>query len=316
MGSVTVDGKELSIDVREELEGFDWRNAKWLDDKLIASSPFRYDKSPSFFVNLSSGGWADSGAYDEEWASGNLPKLLSFLRNETYEETVDYLREKYDYEYSEEARINVDFPTLTRRIRAVVPPQKYRGKPLDTNYLIERGIHRKVIELQGVFDGGNCVGIPWRNADGDVLNIKYRMKRGKTFWYERNATPISRMVYGLDTVIKRRIKDVVICEAEIDAMTWQSAGIYAIAVGGTSFNKYQADMIVQAGVETVTPGGDNDEAGRLFNRRVERLLGDYVYLRHIDYAGFRGCKDANELGASRLREIKRNRRSITPVFSK
>jgi hypothetical protein len=316
LGSVNVGGKELSIDIREELESFEWDNAKWSDEKLIASSPFRYDKSPSFFVGLSSGGWADSGAYDEEWSSGNFPKLLSFLRNETYEETVEYLREKYDYEYNEEARINVDFPTLTRRIRAIVPPEKYLGKPLDEKYLVERGIHPKVIELQGVFDGGNCVGIPWRDVAGNVRNIKYRMKRGKTFWYERNATPISRLVYGLDTVIKRRIKDVVICEAEIDAMTWQSAGIYAIAVGGTSFNHYQADMILQSGVETLTLGGDNDKAGRLFNARVERLIGDYVNLRDIDYKGFGECKDVNELGARRLREIKRNRRTIMPVFSK
>src|SRR5690625_1876617 len=92
--------KNMEVDVRAELEQFDWTNAHWTHDRLIASSPFRYETRPSFFVTLDPsseyyGCWGDSGAVDDEWQSGNFTKLLSFLRAETYEETEEYLRYTY-----------------------------------------------------------------------------------------------------------------------------------------------------------------------------------------------------------------------------
>ena len=135
------------------------------------------------------------------------------------------------------------------------------------------------------------------------MNVKYRLRRGKTFWYEKGATPIRRLVYGLDTVIQRGITRVVVCEAEIDAMTWQSMGTYAIAVGGVSFNKYQADKIISSGIQEVILGGDNDKAGQRFNESVSSLLGNYVDICEIDYESFNGKKDANELGPEGLRNV-------------
>lgn len=235
------------------------------------------------------------------------------MRNETYEETIEYLLSTYDYEYNAESKVSIDFPSLNDRpSQIVVPTPVYEGKPLDTSYLIKRGIHPKIIELQGVFNAGNAIGIPWRNSRGDVLNIKYRLKQGKLFWYERCATPIRNMVYGLDTVIQRGITEVVICEAEIDAMTWQSAGVYAIAVGGVSFNRTQVDKIISSGVEKVTLGGDNDKAGMRFNERVSDMLSKYVDLYDLDYGDFGSKKDANDVGPNRLANIKKIRRMITP----
>jgi len=305
---VRIRGREIDVDITEELGEFVWTNAKWSNEKLIASSPFRYDKSPSFFVNLQGeypGSWGDSGAYEPEHESGNLIKLLSFLRDETYEETEEYLLLRYDYEYTSKASIEIEFPSLDKRKPyAIVPEEVYEGKSIDYEYLQKRRIHPKVIELQGVFDAGNAIGIPWRNSRGDILNIKYRMKRGKSFWYEKGATPIRRLVYGLDTVLKRGIARVVICEAEIDAMTWQSMGTYAIAVGGVSFTEHQAEKIISSGIREIILGGDNDKAGQRFNEKVRDQLENYVEIKEIDYDTYNGKKDANELGPSGLRNVK------------
>jgi DNA primase len=101
MTSIKVRGFTYEVDIRTELEQFNWVQPKWSTDKLIAASPFRYDKTPSFFVNFTgqyAGCFGDSGAYDAEWASGNFVKLLSFLRNETYEETEEYLAGEYGWQ--------------------------------------------------------------------------------------------------------------------------------------------------------------------------------------------------------------------------
>lgn len=311
---VRIQDQELDVDVRLELEEFTWENARWSQDKLIAPSPFRYDRKPSFFCNLTgeyAGTWSDSGYYDPEWKSGGFVKLLSFLRNETYEETIDYLRLKYDYDYNAVESINIEFPTLNKRPKYVVLPEdRFADKQTEYTYLKGRGIHPKIIELQGVFDAGNAIGIPWRNANGEILNVKYRLKRGKTFWYEKGATPVNRIVYGLDTVINRGITKVVVCEAEIDAMTWQSIGVYAIAVGGVSMNSYQADLIVASGVKDVILGGDNDKAGKRFNERVGDLLRYSTNLYDIDYRSFNGMKDANEIGPKRLKDVEYRRRGL------
>lgn len=203
-----------------------------------------------------------------------------------------------------QASIEIEFPTLERKPTYVILPEsKFVDKPIDYEYLRGRGIHSKIIELQGIFDAGNAIGIPWRNSRGEILNIKYRLRQGKTFWYERGATPIRRLVYGLDTVIQRGITRVVLCEAEIDAMTWQSIGTYAIAVGGVGFNRYQADKIISSGIREVILGGDNDKAGQRFNDTVRRLLGNYVDICEIDYESFNGKKDANEIGPEGLRNV-------------
>jgi len=306
MAQIKVDGRYIDVNLSEELEPYELINAKQSGDKIVASSPFREDTSPSFFINVGdgeyAGTWGDSGASDDYWAKGNLVKLLSYFRNETYEETVDYLISKYDYEYVDTSiKIEVQ-PLHLRQGNVEVPSSRYKGKPIDNSYLIGRGIHPKVIEMNEVFDNGNSVGIIWRDTNGKVANIKYRMKSDKTFWYERGATPIKRLVYGLNHVIDRGIKRIVVCEAEIDAMTWQSAGIFAVAVGGASLNDFQADLIVASGVEEVILGGDFDESGARFNRIVENKLRNRVLtISKIVESFGKEYKDANDIGTIKLR---------------
>lgn len=52
MPIIKVYGQELDVDIRQELEVFPWTPPRWSSDKLIAASPFRYDHTPSFVVNL------------------------------------------------------------------------------------------------------------------------------------------------------------------------------------------------------------------------------------------------------------------------
>jgi 5S rRNA maturation endonuclease (ribonuclease M5) len=284
------------IDIRAELEEFSWTRPQWHADKLIAASPFRYDHSPSFYVYLedtasaSAGNWGDSGAYDAEWAKGGIVKLLAFLHNETEEETTDYLRDKYEVRVGDTMTLNLPALKLKRKrqpLTNVITPQV-------SPYLSNRGITEDAQRLAGVgFDGSkSAVLIPWRLPNGKLANIKYRATWGKAFWYEKGGIPIRELVYGIDRVYRERLTDVVLCEAEIDALTWESAGVRAIAVGGANFTDSQADVIKRSPIESLTICADNDKAGEKLRNQVVSKLGVAVKLSEVRIP--HSYKDVNE----------------------
>lgn len=316
---------DFPIDVRAELEQYDWGyGAKWTHDKLIAASPFRYDKTPSFFVRLEPWGdypagiWHDSGAYDPDFVSGDIVSLLAFLRNETREETVEYLSELYAPNATDKVEL------ITRQLR-----RQMRYEPLDERivtpaispYLTKRGISPEVQTQAGVgysAHKGFCA-IPWRSADGRLLNVKYRATKGKVFFYERGATPIRRLVYGAETV-KSSDDPLIICEAEIDALSWRTAGLQAVAIGGVAFSAEQADILKRLPVESYALAGDNDKAGQRFNARVaERLKG--ADLRLIQWGDI-GAKDANDVllkrdaGIDALRQLSGDALALPRLISR
>lgn len=284
----------LNIDVRAELEQYEWERATWTHDRLIAVSPFRYDRTPSFYVyttdtaDAKAGYWGDPGAKDPEWQRGGIVKLLAFLRNETTAETLEYLRYKYGEDTSG-AHTNSDGLPRLKPLRIEQERRIYR--PLDMHildrykwrhpYLGQRGISEPVQRLMriGYDRERKAIVIPWFNANGSLGAIKYRRVDTKVFWYEKGGRPIREMLYGIDVVYARRLRKVAIVEAEVDAMTLMSAGIPAIATGGaTSWNAGKRDMIVRSPIEDVVIFRDNDEAGRAWRNRIASDLRGLVRL--------------------------------------
>ncbi|QOT13684.1 toprim domain-containing protein (plasmid) [Paenibacillus sp. JNUCC32] len=297
----------IPIDVRAELELFEWERATWTHDRLIAVSPFRYDRTPSFYVytadtaDAKSGYWGDPGARDPEWQRGGIVKLLAFLRNETPAETLEYLRDKY----GEDTSANSDGLPQLKPLRLTQETAR-RYRPLDSAildhykwrhpYLGERSISEPVQRLMRIgFDRErNAVVIPWFNPDGSLGAIKYRRVDTKVFWYERGGRPIRDMLYGIDVVYARRLRKVALVEAEVDAMTLMSAGIPAIATGGaTSWNAGKRDMIARSPIEEVVILRDVDAAGRQWRNRIVADLRGSVGVSIAIVPSY--VKDANEL---------------------
>jgi 5S rRNA maturation endonuclease (ribonuclease M5) len=300
----------MDIDIRAELEKYSWIKPRWSSDKLIAASPFRYDKSPSFFVRLEqygdypAGTWSDSGAYDEEWRSGNFVKLLSFLRNETYEETEEYLRGEYGWQdESEDGNVKlIPINLRIQRARQSLSSEILERYTEDYSYLKSRGISERVQRQMGVLYNAEqkAAVIPWKLANGGLANLKYRKTYGKTFWYEKGGWPIRELVYG----IERAGPTSIICEAEIDAMSWMEAGYVAVAVGGASFNNRKRDLILRSPIEEIIIATDNDKAGGKLRNEIEVALRGHVRVRQAYVRA--DCKDANEAlgkyGVEALRE--------------
>lgn len=294
MPNIRIRGHTINVDIQAELESFEWTRPRWTSEKLIAASPFRYDHTPSFFVNLNgeyAGCWGDSGAYDDEWSSGSFVKLLSFLRNETYEESEQYLLEKSVFSLDSDKfilippKLNIGTTTtnLQRRIIESTSP-----------YLEKRGIAQSVQTQArtGKSKHYGFVAIPWYTPDGKLANIKYRSTRGKMFFYERNARPIRELIYGADLYVEASA-DLVVCEAEIDALSWRTAGYNAVAVGGVAFTRQQADILRRLPFSRLVVAGDNDKAGARFNAQVIKAMKGRD-LAVLEWRGSR-FKDANEV---------------------
>lgn len=310
MAEVYIRNQPVDIDVRTELEQFAWTRPNWSSDKLIAASPFRYDRTPSFFVRLEqhgdypAGTFHDSGAYDTEWSSGGLVKLLSFLRNETAEETEDYLLAEYaPFAADENAPIQLrKIHVKPQRIRQALGSDYLAQYTEDYSYLESRGIGANFQSELGIkYDAkSHAVVIPWRQADGRLANVKYRQTRGKVFWYAKGAWPIRELLFGIDRVGKTAL----ICEAEIDALSWRVAGYDALATGGASFNEFKRDLILTSPIEELLIATDNDKAGEKLRAEIEQALKGRVRIGHVRVD--QRVKDTNEalmkFGVASLRD--------------
>src|SRR5690625_773161 len=317
MTVLSIRNHSVGINNASELSDYRFDNARWAADKLIASSPFRDDRAPSFFVNLSgelAGAWGDSGALDYEYASGNFVKLIALLRGISYEESADYLIEKYGALYE----IKPDEPIRLRPISLRDPIRKVRtlDNPITqavSPYLLKRGISEEVQRRAGVGYDEQYRGftaIPWMTEGGNISTVFYRRTAGKQFFYNAEGTPKSRLVYG----IERAEESAVIVEGPIDALSWETAGMSAIAVGGASLSRDQAEIIKRSRIKRLYLGGDNDRQGAKLNEQARKELCGYVELYSLYYGEE---KDANAVlvrqGVDGLRSIIRESESLRVI---
>lgn len=286
------------VNVREEIEEFRWDNARWSDTKLIAASPFREDRSPSFYVWLDGeekGYFGDSGAYDDYYARGGLIKLLAFLRGESPETTIDYLLEKYgDGKIRRLDDIKIPTLILPKEDRRIwIPGSVLNLMDSDYSYLEGRGISEEVQRIFGIkYDAGHdSVAMPWRYADGSVGAIKYRNTQEKKFYYQAGGYPIHRMVYGLDLVYEQEIRKVYITEAEIDAMSLWELGKPAVALGHGTLNDKQAELLLKSPASEFVVAADMDAVGEKITKQAKSLLGGFCMVSRLNLGKYH---DANE----------------------
>lgn len=270
MTLIWVGKQRIDVDLVEELQGFHWDNYRFTDEKLTACSPFRYDKSPSFFVNLTdigkleiAGTWKDSGG----GTSGNFTELIAHLLDTDYHSAYEYLMEKYaPVAYEEALKLHP-----WKDVKHFKPLTLEGSSPSD--YLkIERGISYSTQHKLGCVGLKSSVAFPWCNPRGDIMAIKYRDITSKILYYEENGYRINQCLFGIDQVYKSNATTLWICEAEIDSLTVWENGYASIALGGSSISDRQAEMILQSGVQRIVIASDNDKAGKELAKNIKKKL--------------------------------------------
>lgn len=298
-----IDSYEVDVDFEAELREYDWNRPSWKDDKLIACSPFREESHPSFAVTYSKGGvFIDSGG-DGEFRSGGFIKLLSWLRNETYEETKDYLLEKYHilgFRDTDELELTFEGWEIEKKEAEVVPMEVLEQYAFIHSYLSQkRGIeeiYQRALRI-GYDREKKAVSIPIFDKYGGLVNIKFRSITSKVFWYYGN-NPVRDHLYLLDLVIKKKSKRVFLVESEIDAITLFKNGFPAIAVMGSSMTKKQKRLILDSGIETLVLACDNDKAGRRLERSIHKELAGLLCVETMNFP--EKYKDINDIPTEEL----------------
>lgn len=296
--SIKVRGLELPVDVKAEIESYDWEQPKWTDSRLIACSPFRNERNPSFAVNLENGTFIDSGG-DGDLRKGNFVKLLSFINSESYEDTETRLISLYSPQYAELDKLKL--PDVTDWIKEDTSRKTFGRDELEPfafhhSYLENRGIP---FNVQRAFDVGydpktESVVIPWHNRTGEIVTWKHRKVNSKDFWYAKGGQAVRNHLYGIHWVVRRGFTEVWIVESEIDALTLWSQGKPAVAIGTTVLNTAKRDVLLRAGIESVIIATDNDEGGRKGRRIIIEQLSGLVRVREMSWDGINE-KDINDI---------------------
>lgn len=305
MEKLKVNGYLIGVDYAEELEPYmdRFERVRIRGEKVQACSPFREEKHPSFAVNLENGSWVDSGANEESERKGSFIHLLAFFRGESYEETADYLLDKYTHILDDvdglklELNLQLEAPEVH-----VLGQDKYEdviGKP--SAYLYKRGISCKAQQSfeTGIGRNGDAVALPWHDIFGRIINVKYRSMTGKQFWFTKDGQPIKNHVYGLFLIKQLGIKEAWAVESEIDALYLWSNGIPAIAFGGASMNEVQKNLILNSGIERLVIATDNDVVGQRFGEVLFKEFGGV--LKVYKFVIPEGKKDVNELSPEELK---------------
>lgn len=311
---IEVDGVQLRIDYREELQQFEWQKPDWKDEKLMACSPFRDETNGSFYCYLEdtetaqAGNWGDAGAWDVNWERGGFIKLLSFLRQEDQASTIEYLKERYAVGYSRKIDLELKpHPRMKMHTKvSYMDPQLQEDlRKWRHPYLSGRGISENVqIACKTGFDrDAAAIAIPWLDPKGRLITIKYRSVRSKFFWYHGDGADIRTFLYGMNLIYDYKVEEAAIVEAEIDALWLITCGIPAIATGNKYFNKERADLIVKSGIKRLILFQDNDKAGDLWRSQITDHLRGRVDLAHWQPPA--GVKDANDVrDEERIRSLK------------
>jgi 5S rRNA maturation endonuclease (ribonuclease M5) len=281
---------DIDIDIPSILEQYDWENGKIIDNKFIANSPFRSETRASFFVRLKeedgfdAGLWHDSGGVGE-WKSGTFPKLYAWLKGITEEEAEDELLEIYGGK-------DIGYKNITLRIPKFILSSPYIKIPEEKvqlltsqhhDYLIKRGLP---VYLQEKLEIGydpikHAVCFVWRDTNGVARNIKYRSIHNKAFWYEKNATPISKLIYNLDKIYADNHKIAAVTESEIDAAFLHQV-IPSIALGGSHFGKEKRELLLKSPIQTLIIATDNDKAGRAIRKEITEQCKHHLEIYHLE----------------------------------
>jgi 5S rRNA maturation endonuclease (ribonuclease M5) len=294
---------EVDVDFEAELQEFTWGRPSWKENKLIACSPFRDESHPSFAVTYDKGGiFIDSGG-DGEWRSGPFIKLLSWLRNETWEETEDYLLEKYfilGFRDTDELELSFDDWEVVKKENEDIPLSTLDQFKFTHSYLEEkRGIeelYQRALKI-GYDREKKAVSFPIFDKNGQLVNIKFRSVKSKIFWYHNN-NPVREHLYLLDLVVKKEYKRVFIVESEIDAITLFKNGFPAVSVMGGSLTKKQRRLLIDSGIETLVLATDNDKQGRRLSKSIHSQLGGFMWIEEMTFP--EKYKDVNDIPTKEL----------------
>jgi twinkle protein len=183
------------------------------------------------------------------------------------------------------AFLGIREPELKRERKTYTKPSSNNVRPLDENgpainWLIEeRKLRREIIKAFGISacPKTGAIVFPCYGPQGELINRFYRTltrpEEKKKVWQDKGCAPCLFGWHVLDPSVyhERRI---IICEGQIDCMTWTQWGIPALSIpngSGKTWIDYEWDHL--AAFQWIYLSFDTDDPGRDQLQETMRRLG-------------------------------------------
>lgn len=164
-------------------------------------------------------------------------------------------------------------------------------------YLQKRKLTKEVCEQFEVrYDPkSECVVFPVRDINGKLRFLTRRSVNSKMFIIDKD---IEKEVYLLYNIVNKKIKEVYVCESQINALTLWSWGYPAVALLGTG-TEYQYNLLNKSGILKYNLCFDGDEAGRKGTKNfIKNVKNCFVSVVNIPSG-----KDVNDLSLEEFKGL-------------
>jgi twinkle protein len=210
-----------------------------------------------------------------DWASdsdrGDLLDLWSAIRGIPLAQAIKEAK----------AYLGVTEPEPMKRKVYAAPPVKVmtplspQGRALQ--WFAARKITAETVELFRVEggkdkEGRNCIVFPSYSMEGVLINRSYRPLETKDFQQEKGCAPA---LFGWQAITQETKRKVIICEGQVDAMTWAQWGFDCLSVpnGAKNFNWIEYEWENLEIYDAIYLSMDMDEQGREASEKLIDRLG-------------------------------------------
>lgn len=198
---------------------------------------------------------------------------------------------------------------MTKCLNIYVPPKYVSEEELDKYryfhpYMYKRGLTDEIIELFDIgFDRSNdTITFPVRDKYGNCLFIARRSVHTKYFNYPEG---VEKPLYGLYELLKFQynkggIREVIVCESMLDALSFWTVDKYAVALNGVE-SELQIKQLKELPCRKIILATDSDEKGMLARQRIRKKIGNRKLI--TEYIFPKGRKDANDCTRQELLDL-------------
>jgi len=229
-------------------------------DEYKGLCPFHKEKTPSFFVNSTTGQYICFGC-------GVTGNVYTFLKETGHADE----QLSVDRDYVDEPAKQ---PELVRPLNPIIVEQFHKNL-LSNKTVLEYVTRDRLVSfftikkfLLGFDPMSNRIAFPIRSRSGKILNIKLHssFQEIKSIYY--SSSNGGRKLFPIQAVLKQ---DVVLCEGEFDCMALHSLGINAITStsGVASFQDEWKYFFTRKNVKIVF---DNDAPGVFYSTYTAEIL--------------------------------------------
>ena len=230
-----------------------------------------HERRPSCYIRV------EDGVFHcfTDGMSGGIGKFIAGCMDTSVEYAENMLLKKY-CDVTQKPQYNLSSIDLTKEeFKATVTQEELdKLKPYHP-YMTKRKISDRVIEkFELKYDPTNStIVFPVRDKYGRLEYLTRRSIEGKNFHIDSGT---KKEIYLLYNIIKENIKEVYICESQINALVCESYGKHAVATFGAGCPDNQIADLNNTGVLHYIIAFDPDKAGLAGIRKLCKKLNKFV----------------------------------------